>query len=193
MIVGLTGGTGTGKTSISKFFADAGFKIIDYDKVTREIYTKDSECLNEIVAAFGSKILNDDGTLNRRALGEIVFADKSSLDILNKIVYKYIISHTKDVLNRFKNEYLLLDAPTLFESGLNQNCDFIVGVVARKDLKIKRVSQRDGLEPQRVADRINSQMSDDFFKQNCDFLIENSGTLLELEQKTKEIIKKLKS
>lgn len=191
MIIGLTGGTGTGKTTISQFFAEAGFEVIDYDKVTREVYTKGSECLGEITDTFGKAILEDDGTLNRKALGEIVFADKTLLDTLNKIVYKYILAYTKDTIANSKDGLLLLDAPTLFESGLNSECDLIIGVVARNALKVERVAQRDHLEAERVKDRINSQKSDEFFSENCDFMIINNGSLADLEAQVKEIIKKL--
>lgn len=191
MIIGLTGGTGTGKTTISQFFAEAGFEVIDYDKVTREVYTKGSECLDEIIDTFGKCILDDDGNLNRKALGEIVFADKALLDTLNKIVYKYILDYTRDTIANSEDGLLLLDAPTLFESGLNIECDSIVGVVAKKDLKVKRVTQRDNLEAERVEDRINSQKSDEFFYENCDFIIVNNGSLADLEIQVKDIINKL--
>ena len=131
MIVGLTGGTGTGKTSISKIFEKSGYKVINYDLVTRQIYSKGSRCLNEVVETFGKEILTSDGELDRRKLGEIVFSDKNSLDRLNKIVYKYILSLTAGEIEKSKNKKLLLDAPTLFESGLDKSCDVIVGVVAR--------------------------------------------------------------
>ena len=191
MIIGLTGGTGTGKTTISRFFAEAGFEIIDYDKVTCEVYTKGSACLNEITDTFGTDILDSCGNLNRRALGEIVFADKTLLDTLNKIVYKYILDYTKDTIANSKDGRLLLDAPTLFESGLNTECDLIIGVVAKNDLKVERVTQRDHLEAARVKDRINSQKPDEFFAENCDYMIVNNGSLSDLEAQVKEVIKKL--
>lgn len=191
MIIGLTGGTGTGKTSVSKLFLKEGFEVIDYDKVTREVYVKGSPCLEEITKNFGKGILNADGTLNRKALGEIVFSKKEALDTLNNIVYKYILAHTKDIIENSHGKKLLLDAPTLFESGLSEKCDKIIGVIADRDIKIKRVSARDGLTPQRVMERIDMQLPDSFYIKNCDYIIENNHSLKELEEKANSILKEL--
>ena len=188
MIVGLTGGTGTGKTSISKIFEKSGYKVINYDLVTRQIYSKGSRCLNEVVETFGKEILTSDGELDRRKLGEIVFSDKNSLDRLNKIVYKYILSLTAGEIEKSKNKKLLLDAPTLFESGLDKSCDVIVGVVAKKELRLNRVAMRDGLLPERVQERINSQKPDEFYFSNCDYVIENNGSYDELAAKVEQIL-----
>ena len=191
MIVGLTGGTGTGKTLISEYFKDFGFEVIDYDKITREIYVKGSDCLNEIVCAFGEDILTNEGELERRKLGSIVFASKEKLDILNNIVYKYILEKTKKQIEDAKDKKLLLDAPTLFEAGLEKECDYVVGVIADKDLRLQRICQRDGLDRENAQNRISSQRNDEFYKQNCHFIIENSGNLEELKIKTEKIIRSI--
>jgi len=175
MVIGLTGGTGTGKSLISEFFAQNGFEVIDYDKVTREVYAPGSECLEEITKAFGKDILNADGTLNRRMLGSIVFSDSEKLALLNKTVYKYILASTDEKINNSKDKKLLLDAPTLFDAGLEEKCDYVVGVIADKDLRLKRIMARDGIDSVHAQNRINSQKSDEFFRENCDFIIENNA------------------
>ena len=188
MVVGLTGGTGTGKTSVSKIFEKSGYKVINYDLITRQIYSKGSQCLNEVVMAFGEKILTPDGELDRKKLGEIVFSNKNSLDSLNKIVYKYILSLTADEIENSKDRKLLLDAPTLFESGLDKSCDVIVGVIAKNELRLSRVAVRDGLSIKKVQERINSQKSDEFYRENCDFIIENNGSYDELVAKVERVL-----
>lgn len=193
MIIGLTGGTGTGKTSISRYFAKAGFEIIDYDKVTREVYAKGSDCLIEIVSAFGSGILESDGSLNRKALGAIVFADKNALELLNKTVYKYILAYTDETIKNAGDKKLLLDAPTLFEAGLHEKCDSVVGVIADKNLRLERIMLRDGLDLSGAQNRINSQKSDEFYKENCDYIIENNGVLADMEKQVSEILKNIES
>ena len=188
MVIGRTGGTGTGKTSVSKIFENAGYEVINYDLVTRTIYSKGSDCLKEVVNAFGTGILTDSGELDRRKLGEVVLSNRKSLDILNKIVYKYIVSLTDHKIENAKGKKLLLDAPTLFESGLNEKCDLIVGVIAQKDIRVQRVCLRDSLSPQRVEERISSQKSDGFYRENCDFIIENNGTTEELNIQAQKIL-----
>lgn len=193
MIIGLTGGTGTGKTSVSRYFESAGYDVIDYDLITREVYKKGSPCLFEIAEHFGDAILTSDGELNRRALGAIVFADKKSLEKLNSIVYKYIIEHTEDIIENSKDKKLLLDAPTLFEAGLNKKCDRVIGVIAPKELRLERVMQRDNLERERVIDRINSQKDDDFYIKNCDYIINNNGSVSYLEAQALNIIREIEN
>lgn len=193
MIIGLTGGTGTGKTSVSRYFESAGYDVIDYDLITREVYKKGSPCLLEIAEQFGDAILTSDGELNRRALGAIVFADKKSLEKLNSIVYKYIIEHTEDIIENSKDKKLLLDAPTLFEAGLNKKCDRVIGVIAPKELRLERVMQRDNLERERVIDRINSQKDDDFYIKNCDYIINNNGSVSYLEAQALNIIREIEN
>lgn len=188
MIIGLTGGTGTGKTSISEIFSNKGFKVINYDLISRQIYQKDSDCYREVVKTFGTSILDSDKEISRPKLGAIVFSDRESLDILNKIVYKYILSLTAKEIENSRGKMLLLDAPTLFEAGLNKKCDLIVGVVAKKELRKERICKRDGIDAQTAENRINSQKSDEFYKENCDFIIDNSYTKEELKEKTLSVI-----
>lgn len=193
MIIGLTGGTGTGKTSVSRYFESAGYDVIDYDLITREIYKKGSACLKEIAEHFGSEILTSDGELDRRALGAIVFSDKKSLEKLNSIVYKYIIEYTADIIENSKDKKLLLDAPTLFEAGLQNKCDKLIGVIAPKELRVERVMQRDNLERERVIDRINSQKDDDFYIKNCDYIINNNGSVSYMEAQASDIIREIEN
>lgn len=191
MIVGLTGGTGTGKTSVARVFYENGFEVIDYDKITREIYIKGSSCLNELAENFGKEILTPDGELNRKKLGSIVFASKEKLEILNNIVYKYILAHTKEKIEEAADKKLLLDAPTLFEAGLDGECDYIVGVIADKEKRLERICQRDGLNKEDAQNRINSQKKDEFYIENCDFLIKNNGSEEMLFYEAQKIIRSI--
>ncbi len=191
MIVGLTGGTGTGKTSVARVFYENGFEVIDYDKITREIYIKGSSCLNELAENFGKEILTPDGELNRKKLGSIVFASKEKLEILNNIVYKYIVAHTKKKIEEAADKKLLLDAPTLFEAGLHKECDYVVGVIADKEKRLERICQRDGLNKEDAQNRINSQKKDEFYIENCDFLIKNNGSEEMLFNEAQKIIRSI--
>ena len=118
MIVGLTGQSGAGKTTVCRVFEQNGFTIINADLVARKVTVKGSPCLKELCEFFGQHILFEDGSLNRRLLGDIVFADKKKLELLNSVTYPYITSEILETIRRCSNKghkLILLDAPTLFE------------------------------------------------------------------------------
>lgn len=191
MIIGLTGGSGTGKTEVARIFSQNSYEVIDYDLVTHEVYTPGSDCLAKIRERFGGEVFLSDGSLDRRALGAIVFADKGALCSLNSIVYKYILAYTADIIENSKGKKLLLDAPTLFEAGLDKKCDIIIGVIAPKGQRQKRIIERDGIDAQTAQNRINSQKTDEFYKENCDYIIENSADLETLRTKVMTVLRSI--
>lgn len=191
MIIGLTGGSGTGKTEIARIFAANAYEIIDYDKLTHEIYTPGSSCLEDIRARFGDELIKADGELDRKALGAIVFSDKEALEALNSIVYKYLLAHTADMIDNSRDKRLLLDAPTLFEAGLDGKCDVIIGVIADRELRLERICARDKIEREAAQNRINSQKDDEFYRENCDYIIDNSGDLDSLHRKVMTVLRSI--
>ena len=121
LIVGLTGQTGAGKSTVSKIFAENGFSVINADNIARLVVEKGTKCLNEIIELFGSHILNNDGSLNRKSLADIVFSDKKKLEMLNTITYPYITGEILNQINNFSENgkrLILLDAPTLLKRSL---------------------------------------------------------------------------
>lgn len=180
MVVGLTGQTGAGKSTVSKVFAESGFAVINADHISRLVVEKGSRCLDEIIDFFGTDILEADGTLNRKALGNIVFADKAKLEMLNTIIYPYI---TKEILRQIKdysangNKLVLLDAPTLFESRADDFCEIIISVLADAETREKRIIERDGLTKLQAKNRMDSQYDADFFSAHSDYIIENNDSL----------------
>ncbi len=191
MVIGLTGGSGTGKTEIARLFKKEGYEVIDYDRLTHEIYTPGSDCLDEIRERFGDEVFLKDGTLDRKALGAIVFSDKTALDSLNSIVYKYLTAYTADRIDNAGNKKLLLDAPTLFEAGLQEKCDKIIGVIAERELRAERICKRDGLSYEAAQNRISSQRSDDFYMEHCDYIIDNSGDLDKLYRMAMTVLRSI--
>ena len=194
-MIGLTGQSGSGKTTVSSFFLDGGFEIINADLVAREVMEKGEVCLEETVRAFGEEILNDDGTLNRKHLAEIVFSDWQKLKKLNSITHPHInkrVSEKAEALRKCGAEYVLLDAPTLFESGEDKLCDAIVSVTAKVELRAKRIIERDKINNDMVMKRFSSQHSVKFFKEHSDYIIENNGSREELEEQAKDIIRQIK-
>lgn len=190
-VVGLTGQTGAGKSTVSKVFAENGFHIINADHTARKVMEKGSRCLAEVVNAFGTDILNNDGTLDRKAFAFIVFNDKSMLDKLNSITYPHITAEISEVIEN-TDGFILLDAPTLFESGADKLCDIIVSVTADPEIREKRIVKRDNLTHEQAVSRMKSQLDEDFFVSHSDFIIKNNGSVEAAYGISKEIADKIK-
>lgn len=195
MIVGLTGQTGAGKTHVSSVFAEKGFSVINADNISRIVVQSGKPCLAELCEFFGEEILNDDGSLNRSLLGQIVFTDKSKLELLNSIIYPYI---TAEILQTIRNLYddgkrlILLDAPTLFESRADDFCELIISVVSKENLRLERIMKRDNISEEDALNRMNSQLEEEFFKENSDFIIKNNYDLNNLYDVSEEVADKIK-
>ncbi|MFV0401312.1 MAG: dephospho-CoA kinase [Oscillospiraceae bacterium] len=178
-IIGLTGQIGAGKTSVSDLLRGYGYTVIDADVVAREVVQKGKACLMDLVLAFGTDILAPDGSLNRRRLGDVVFADKEKRLELNRITFPHIQKAIFARLDQLRKEgvpIVFLDAPTLFESGTDSYCDKIVSVVAQTDLRRERILARDtDLTPKQVDRRIAAQHDDAFYAARSDFVIRNDG------------------
>lgn len=195
MVIGLTGQTGAGKSTVSKVFAQNGFAIINADIVARQVVEKGSKCLDEITDFFGERILAEDGSLDRKALGSIVFSDKAKLEMLDSIIYPYI---TGEILRQIReysenNEKLiLLDAPTLFESRADDFCEIIISVIAESDIREKRIIARDSLTAEQARKRMNSQLDEEFFETHSDYIIHNNGDIRTVNGIAKELSDKIK-
>lgn len=194
-VIGLTGQSGAGKTTVCRVFEEKGFAIINADKIARQIMEKGKPCLDELSECFGVEILNEDGTLNRQELADIVFNDKEKLKQLNAISYPYI---TSEILSKIKKlsedkcKYVLLDAPTLFESRADDFCNLIISVTATEKNRTARIAERDGITPEQIKQRFSSQHTERFFINHSDFIIKNNKSVNELVEKAKEVAEKIK-
>ena len=194
IVIGLTGQTGSGKTTVCEVFERKGFAVINADLTARKVVEKGKPCLTEIAKTFGSDILQSDGTLDRRKLGGIVFNDKSKLELLNNIIYPYITEDIKADIKRFEQQgkrLILLDAPTLFESGADKLCGVIVSVTADDDIRLGRIMSRDGITEEQAKARMASQHTEEFFRNNSDFVIDNSGEVEKLYKQAEIIADKI--
>lgn len=183
--IGLTGPSGAGKSAVSEIMRQYGFHVIDADKVYHDIISPPSACLDELVENFGSNILTPDGCLDRAALSMQVFADNASkLELLNKITHKYVVDRIRNIIYctcSVMPAACVIDAPLLIEAGLQVDCLFTIAVLADKDIRAKRISLRDGMSINRAYERINAQKSDDYYIDECDYVIYNNGQLSELK------------
>ncbi|MCI7232498.1 MAG: dephospho-CoA kinase [Oscillospiraceae bacterium] len=194
-VIGLTGQSGAGKTTVSRVFSQNGFAVIDADIISREVTEKGQPCLTELSEAFGSDIINSDGTLNRKRLGSIVFSDREKLRQLNGIIYPYIIYRIIsriDELSEKGRELILLDAPTLFEANADDLCDLIISVTADESIRMSRIIARDNITPEAAKKRFESQYSEHFFVNHSDFVIINNKTPDVLAAKAEEVAGKIK-
>ncbi len=194
-VVGLTGQSGAGKTTVCDVFSQKGFEIINADKIAREVMQKGKPCLKEIEECFGSEVMTENGELNRKALAAIVFTDKEKLKQLNAISYPYIIFEILQKIKEYSQEqkqYVLLDAPTLFESRADDFCDLIISVTAPEMTRINRIAKRDGIPAERIKERFSSQHSERFFINHSDFIIKNNKSVDVLREKANEVADKVK-
>lgn len=195
VVVGLTGQTGAGKSTVSAVFRKNGFGVINADIVARQVVEKGKPCLSEIADFFGSEIIDGTGNLDRKKLAGIVFTDKAKLETLNSITYPYI---TREILNQINTlttqgkKYILLDAPTLFESRSDDFCEIIISVLANAEIRKKRIIARDNLTPEQAQNRMNSQLGEEFFMTYSDYIIHNNGSLEAVSEMTQEIADKIR-
>lgn len=178
-IIGVTGPSGAGKGAVSEYMRTAhGFKVIDADKVYHSIVSAPSDCVNELADNFGKEIINCNGGIDRKALSKLVFGEenKDKLLVLNKITHKYVISEINGLLSAYSKEgaeVCVIDAPLLIEAGINEMCDYVIAVVAPKELRAKRIADRDGIDEDAALLRINSQKPNSFYEEKCDFILQN--------------------
>lgn len=191
-VIGLTGGTGSGKSVVSKHLAAAGAVIVDADRIAHEILWKDAPAYHEIVAYYGTGILDEDGNIIRKKLGEIVFNDKEKLAFLNQSTHKYIVAEINRQIAAAKTagetKAIIIDAPLLLEAGLEKVCDLVWVVYAAPEVRAKRVMERDGITMELAMARIANQKSWLEYRAAASTVIDNSGSLDELEEQLSALL-----
>ena len=189
-IIGLTGQSGAGKSTVSDILKECGVSVIDCDKLARKVTLDSSEC-NKELNQFFPECFDERLHLDRRKMADIIFSDEKKLRLQNSIIFKYITKEIEEILNDCNKDFLILDAPTLFQSGLNKRCKAVVGVLSDKEKRFERIKIRDGISDESILLRFSSQKDDDFFINNCDIIIYNNAGFKELEKKTKEALKQI--
>ncbi len=180
MIIGITGNSGSGKSEIAKILAKKiNAQIIDADKVVKEMTNTETEYLKKIIELFGNKILIEN-KLNRKKLAEIIYNNKEKREQLDNLTYYYVVNEIKNKINKIKLKYIIIDAPLLFESGLDKICEFTISVIARQDIKIDRICKRDKIEKQIAIERLNIQKNEEYYKAKSDYVIENNNKIEEI-------------
>ena len=194
MVIGLTGQTGAGKSTVSKVFVQNGFRLIDADAISRHVVARGSHCLADLQECFTDAILTPDGELDRKVMASIAFSDHRKLEMLNTIMYPYIVGEILRMIHRFSQQnhkLILLDAPTLFESRADDFCDLIISVVAKPELRMQRIMERDHISEKAAQQRMETQLTEELFRLHSDTVLENNSSFSELWDAAQELSAKL--
>lgn len=190
LVLGLTGNIGCGKSSVSNIFMQNGIDVIDADIEARKIFDN-KELLNKVFLTFGDSIKNEDGSLNRKALGNIVFNDDEKLIELNNLTHPQIKQNILSQVLKYKEQgkkIVVIDAALLIEDDYLPYIDKLVLVTCREDIQIERIKNRDNCTEEEAISRINSQMSQSEKSKFADYIIDNSNSFEQLEKRVLEFI-----
>jgi dephospho-CoA kinase len=187
-VIGLTGPTGAGKSTVTAVAESLGFKVVDCDRFARIAVEKGSDGLADVVQVFGGEMLNLDGTLNRAALAKAAFATPENTELLNKTLLPHIVKLINAEINQPR---VLLDAPTLFESGADSLCDEIVVVLCDEKTRKKRIMERDGIDESAADLRIKAGKPHEFYVEKSHNIVYNDCELSVFNLKIQKLLNKL--
>lgn len=190
IIAGLTGGIGSGKTTVAKWFAENGIPVYNADNEAKSLMNNDKGLKLKLTSLFGKEAYQD-GIYNRAYVSSLVFKNPELLKKLNAIVHPAVFKHFNDWLKVQKADFIVKEAAILFESGSWKDCDFIISVVADEQTRIRRVTERDGLTAEQVADRIKNQWTDEMRIEKSDYIIDNNLDLNHLKTGFERVYKEL--
>ena len=196
LIVGLTGGVATGKTAVSEVLEEEGAYIIDADQIARELVEPHGPAWNELVRAFGKKILGGDESIDRKKLADMIFVDPNQRKRLNQILHPLITEEinrrTREIGQKNPEAIVVIDAPLLIEVGYHRRVDKVMVVVSIRAEQIERLKVRDGINSEEVLRILSSQMPVEEKVTYADFVIRNEGSLAEVRERAKEVFGELK-
>ena len=185
-IIGLTGGIGSGKTTIAKWFLEKGIPVYDSDTEAKKLINDDNELRMKISSLLGENAYVD-GAYNRKFVAAQVFENPQLLEKLNAIVHPAVFDHFNRWVKNQKANFIIKEAAILFESGSYTACDLIISVVSKEELRVERVVKRDGLDPKQVYDRIRNQWTDEQRIEHSDFVINNDLDLIHLKSEFQRV------
>lgn len=195
-ILGLTGQSGAGKSTVASFLEQNGFYVISADLLVKKIYNSGSPCLKTIATVFGEDIISDNGTPDRKLLAKRAFSSKENTALLSSIVHPFV---TAELFTQIKKAAesgvttVVYDAPQLFESNADVICDEIISVTAEKSVRLERICKRDNISKENALMRMNAQLDEEFFRENSDYIIENNSDLSSLNVQLEGLLKQINS
>lgn len=195
-IIGITGPSGAGKTTLSKILTDKyNSVVIDADAVAKKLSNDTTtQYYKEIVNLFGKESLQENKQLNRKRIATIIYNDKDKKEALDRLTFKYVVDDINKQIEKHRKtnyEYLGIDVPLLYEAKMEILCDIVIAVIAEDKEKIARICKRDNISEELAKKRLEIQNNNEFFVKKADFTIYNNGSLEKLENSFKEIINKI--
>lgn len=196
----MTGGIGSGKSTVTKFIREKGYTVLDADSISHEMTAIGQKGYGEIVAYFGKGVLLTNGEIDRKKLGNIVFNDKDELKVLEKIITDKVVETIKNEIakiscsteEKYLDNALFLDVPLLFETGLDQDCDMVWLVDADIKIRIERVMKRDNVTENMVRERMFNQLKSEYKKELSDVIIDNSNDIDSLHENIERLLENVK-
>lgn len=195
MILGLTGTFGSGKSAVARIFEELGARVIDADEIAKEITAPGSEALREIAEAFGAGMVQADGSLDRKRLGDKVFADAVARERLNAIVHPRVRRRELELIGRYEKEgaaLIVLDVPLLFENGVDKYADRTVVVTVGEEARYERLSRDRGMARQEVQRRLAAQASQSEKIERADHVIDNGGLIEETRRQARRMVEEFR-
>lgn len=193
MVIGITGSSGAGKSTICKMLKkEYKVKIINADKIAKKLSRKGTNYIIDIIDKFGKDIVDEEGELRRKRLAEIIYTDPEKRKELNSCTFKYI---RKEIEKQVKKEdgsdnTVIIDAPLLFECELDKLCNSVIGIISKRELQIERIVARDNVDYESAEKRLIAQETNEFYINKCDEIIENNNDIFAIEKSVKEIAEK---
>jgi dephospho-CoA kinase len=193
LLVGITGGIGSGKSEVSKMLARRGFKIYNADQIAKNLYISNKSLANKIVKYFGKDVLNYKGKINLSKLKELIFSSKKNYEAINKIVHPVVIKQLRDDIKKSNYEIAIIEAALIFESGLDKYLDMVIMVYANKKSRVERLMIRDESTRREILDIMDLQMDEKKKLEKADFVIINNKSIDDLKIQIDFLGKILKS
>ncbi len=194
-VIGLTGGMGTGKSTVSSYLKQQGIPVVDADMIAHDITEKNSPILRDIRTLLGDQVFYNNGEMNRHAVAEIIFRDQEKLKAYEAITTKAVLQKSLEQIEGYRKQgmvnLIVYDAPLLFECNFQHHVDETWLVDAAMGVRLSRIAKRDGLTKEQILDRINHQMSTEEKAKLADFVIDNSGDLEGLYSQVEQLLERI--
>lgn len=192
-VIGITGSSGAGKSTVCDILQNMyQVKVINADKIAKELSKRGTSYLDEIAETFGRDILDENGELKRKKLAEIIYNDAKKRKQLNMCTFKYIKREITSKINKTRKDdiTIIIDAPLLFECELDELCNFIIGVISQRDIQIERIVARDNVDYEHAEKRLDAQEENSFYINKCDTIIENDNDIANIKKIVSSIAEK---